>query len=493
MSIIATQEELGAAKTRQMFGRSVIYSSAKEITKENVIQVLNTALIIHNQNSSEIAYLENYYKGNQPILSRVKDVRSEINNKIVENHAYEIVEFKKGYVFGEPIQLVGIGEDKSITDNIELISKFLMSENKQTRDIELAEWFNICGTSYRMTLPNTYGDSNDIKNHPFEIDTLDPKYAFVVYSNGFKKRPLMSVKYVVNEFSLLQTPLNLIYSVYTDTMYYEIENNQIINGNGDGEPHILGTNPIIEYPANYARLGSFEVVLSLLDAINNVSSNRLDGVEQFIQAFMVFTNCDISDEKFDELKERGALKLKSDNGNVSKVDLLTSELDQQQTQTLIDNLYQMVLIVCGMPDRNGANRTTGDTGAAVILRDGWSAAESRARDTESIFKPSERKFLQLIINILKNQDINIDIDDIDIKFSRNKVDNLVTKVQGLRGMLEAGINPKIAINVCNLFSDPEQVFRDSLETLKKWEIEYLLNSGKNTDPNTLPPVENIPA
>ena len=62
------------------------------------------------------------------------------------------------------------------------------------------------------------------------------------------------------------------------------------------------------------------------------------------------------------------LKSKVNQGNPADVDIVSSELDQSQTQITKDDLYQMVLIICGMPDRNGANRTTGDTGQAVILR-----------------------------------------------------------------------------------------------------------------------------
>ena len=56
---------------------------------------------------------------------------------------------------------------------------------------KLAEWFYICGTSYRMILPDEIIDES-----PFEIDTLDPRYAFVVYNNGFGKSQLMGVKYI---------------------------------------------------------------------------------------------------------------------------------------------------------------------------------------------------------------------------------------------------------------------------------------------------------
>ena len=93
-------------ETRAMFGREVIFSSIAEVTRENVVSILEDAMLIHARNSQDIQYLYRYYKGDQPILQRVKVVRPEINNKIVENHAYEIVSFKTGYVFGEPVQYV---------------------------------------------------------------------------------------------------------------------------------------------------------------------------------------------------------------------------------------------------------------------------------------------------------------------------------------------------------------------------------------------------
>lgn len=66
----------------------------------------------------------------------------------------------------------------------------------------------------------------------------------------------------------------------------------------ESKPHALDMIPIIEYPANNARLGSFEIVLPLLDAMNNVASNRMDGVEQLVQAFIKFINCDITKEEY---------------------------------------------------------------------------------------------------------------------------------------------------------------------------------------------------
>lgn len=456
-----------------MFGREVIYSSEEVITKENVVKVLKDAYSTHQKNSADIDYLYNYYKGNQPILQREKLIRPEINNKIVENHAYEIVDFKKGYVFGEPVQYVRRGEEEKVSDKIALLNEYMFMVDKALQDKDLAEWFNICGTSYRMVLPNkNYAYDSD--ESPFEIDTLDPRYTFVVYNNGFGKRPLMGVKYIETEDRKVK------FSVYTDNKYYEIVDDKV----EIEDSHVLGAVPIIEYPANMARIGSFEVVLGLLDALNNTVSNRMDGIEQYIQSFMKFVNCDIDETDFMALKELGAIKIKGEPGNPADVDLVSQELDQSQTQVTKDDIYQMILIICGMPDRNGANRTTGDTGQAVILRDGWSAAESRARDTELVFKSSEKKFLKIVLRVVRDlSHLDLSLSDIDIKFTRNRTDHLLVKTQGMQNQLEAGIHPQIAIATSGLYSDPEQVYIDSMKYLKKWEFKEVDNVTSNQKPN----------
>ncbi len=453
--------------SRVLFGREVLYSAETEITEKNLIDVLNEVLPVHNKNSEEIDYLYRYYRGQQPILKRKKDVRPEICNKIVENHAYEIVEFKKGYVFGDPIQYVRRGESTE-ENQIPQLNEYMYLADKAQKDKELAEWFLIGGTAYRMVLPSIY------PTVPFEIDTLDPRYTFVVYSNGFGRKPLMGVKYVkTNEGANL-------YSIYTQTTYFEVLNDKIKKI----QPHALKYIPIIEYPSNSSRLGAFEPALPLLNALNGLTSNRLDGIEQFIQSFFKFINCDIDEAKFEAMRALGAIKVRSDSSNPADVDIISQELDQSHTQITKDDIYNAILIICSMPNRNQNAKSTSDTGQAVLLRDGWGAAESSAKDLETIFKSSERRFLEIVLRILQDSSrLNIDLGEVDIKFTRNKTDNMLVKTQGLQNLLEAGIHPKIAIATCNVFSDPEQVYLDSEEYLEKWKYESANVTPANNKPN----------
>ena len=257
------------------------------------------------------------------------------------------------------------------------------------------------------------------------------------------------------------------YSCYSDHEYFEIVESHIIKV----EPHILGDIPIIEYPLNIARIGAFELVIPLLDAINLTDSNRQDGVEQFIQALMLFHNVDISSDDYEKLREEGAIKFRDIDPQLkAEVSYLTSTLNQGETQTLVDHMYQTVLTICGMPNRNGGTSTS-DTGSAVIMRDGWSAAEARAKDSELMFKKSERIFLKLILNICKTlKGMDLKVCNIEIRFTRRNYENILQKAQVLNLMLKnSKIHPRLAFEHCGLFVDSDLAYTLSAEYAEEQE------------------------
>ena len=440
--------------TETLYGRRVIYTDCSEITEKNLLSVLEKALSTHGKNRGEIQYLYDYYKGKQPIRNRTKEIRPEINNKIVVNRANEIVSFKVSYLMGEPVQYVSRSKD-DISENLNRLNEYVFAEDKAAKDTELAKWFTICGTSYRMVLPDKLKEEDE---SPFEIYTLDPRYSFVVYHSGLGNKPMMGVKTVLLEDN------TELHSIYTKNWYFEVKDGIITKK----EKHSLGTIPIVEYPANPERLGAFEIVIGLLDAINETASNRLDGVEQFIQALLILKGVDIDSDEFKSLKENGGLKVPLEGDAY----YLIQELNQTQTQTLVDDMYDTVLTICGMPNRNGGSSTS-DTGSAVIMRDGWTNAESRAKDTETMFKMSEKQFLRIAIqfaNTLRNMDLKLSA--IDIRFTRRNYENIQVKSQVLTTMLNNDkIHPRLAFAHSGLFVDPELAYTQSVEYAKEKKKE----------------------
>lgn len=464
--------EKSLSETRLMSGRRTIKTSVSKITKENVQEVLFKALGTHELNRSEIDYLYKYYKGDQPIRHRVKETRPEICNKIVENRANEIVSFKVGYLCGEPIQYVSRSGDESVVNAINALNEFMFAEDKASQDQELVEWQMICGTSYRLVLPDKSGEQDEA---PFELYTLDPRDTFVVYSNEIGNKPLMAVKYSTDDNEKTH------YSIYTEDYYYLIEDG-IVNKE-KSKPHILGMIPIFEYPANNAKLGAFEIVLPLLDAINNMDSNRMDGIEQLIQAFIKFINCEISKEEYEEFLRLGAIKVKSVDGQTADVGVVTSELNQTQSQTLKDDIYNAVLTICGMPNRNGTSSTS-DTGFAVIMRDGWSDAEARAKDSENVFKKSEKKMLKLVLRICRElSEVKLYLKDIEMKFTRRNYDNIQSKSQVLVSMLNCDkIHPQLAFQHAGMFSDSEGAYKMSKDYYEEQQKKAKANVPPTPNP-----------
>lgn len=467
---------------RMTFGRKVLLSPFTFCDETNVLEILQSVKARYLSNKANIDYLMKYHRGNQPILQRVKEVRPEINNKIVVNRANEIVSFKTGYLLGEPIQYISKNPNLNVED-LRIFNSYMEFENKEFIDKQLANDMSICGTSYRIILPVT-GDS---ENTPFDTYRLDPRYTFVVYSTEIGNKPLVGVTCnivkvkEVKSTGRVEYKSKQRYSVYTENNFFEVIDG-IITRN---EHHALGLIPIIEYPNNDTRLGDFEKVIPLLNAINKVQSNRVDGVEQFIQSLMVLKNVDIDETTFKSLIDLGAIKIKT-NGNIeADIKFLTQEMNQQQVQTLMDDMYQTVLTLCGMPNRNGGSSTS-DTGTAVIMRDGWSDAEARAKDTELIFKKSERIFLQIALRCAKDiNHIDIKLRDIEIKFTRKNYENIVQKTQVLTQLLGCNkVAPQLAFAYCGLFSDPTSAYKESQEYIKKLEMQNVINeNGGNENAN----------
>lgn len=434
-----------------LHGRQKIFTNAKKVDKSNVVSVLSKALAIHWKNKAECAYLFDMYRGKQDIRLKTKVVRPEINNKVMVNRANEIVTFKTGFFLSDPIQYVSNGGEDSVSEKVNRLNDFMTAEDKVSIDKSTLDWMHICGVSPKIILADSEMSDD---GSPFIIETLTPMEAFVIYFSGVGHKPMAGVLSQVDEND------ETYYCVYTDREYFEIKGDRIAKTGG----HTYGDVPIIEYENGFARMGAFEMVVPLLNAINTIESNRVDSVQDFVNAFDVFQNCEIEDGKYKELSKGGmAINIKGQPGMEAKVYRIASELNQTNTQTLVDDMYDSMLTICGMPNRNGGSSTS-DTGTATIMRDGWAEAESRAEDTEKSYNRGERQMLRIALRICRDMtDLDLKLSDIKIEHTRNNLSNMQSRMQVLcEGLNNSKIHPKIPWIVSGM-SNAEEWYRISME------------------------------
>ena len=157
-------------KMVNFYGRKQIFADVDEINESNILKILPEIYNLHESNRAQIKYLYEYYKGNQPIYQREKEIRPEICNKIVENWANAIVSFKVGYLCGSPVQYISGKSKIDITEQIDRLNDIMDSHGKASVDKDLIEWQMICGTSYR----SLFSDETDL------IDTRSFNTSFLL-------------------------------------------------------------------------------------------------------------------------------------------------------------------------------------------------------------------------------------------------------------------------------------------------------------------------
>lgn len=448
------------------YGRKIYKTPYKKIDASNVIQELGKALAIHTQNATEIEYLDKYVSGDQPILYRNKKIRPEVNNKIVVNIAYSLVERKVAEMLAEPILYVLRGTDESKSQQITDLNMIMESEDKHEVDVDMFRWRSICGTAYRF-IGNDEGNGSLLDESEFMLTSEDPRYTFVAYfTNG---KPAFSCQISKNVEG------NTEYYIFTNTEWFVSDGRSILRSGRNGN----GAIPVIEYPNNARRLSDVEITLPITDAINVLQSDRINGVEQFVSSWIKFVNCEIDKETYHEMRDEGALVVKSNNGeNKADVDVMTTELNQTQGQVVFEDLFERFLEIQGLANR-GEN-TGGDTGQAVSLRNGHTESIMRAMINEPIIKKSERQMLKIVLNRLRiNKGFSLLPSDIDIQINHNRLDNLLVKAESLEILLRSGIDYRRAIKTIDLFNDPELVAMESKE-----RMEYLNPTEDKTETET---------
>lgn len=458
-------------QTKNLFGRRKVTCRFDSINDSNVVDALNEAMAIHQKNRFEIGYLFWYYRGKQPILNRVKEVRPELTDNIVVNRASEIVAFKVSYLLSEPVVYTG-RHDKN--DGIDTLNDWMHLADKNAQDKELADDFTICGVANRLVYPSKSDDGA-----PFMIRSLNPMNSFVCYKQSAYKNAdkLFGVTYVDKSDGR-------VFDVYTADMHYTIKGNDII----DREVNQIGSVPIVEYLNNEFRLGAFEQVLSLMDGLNIMQSNRIEATEQNVQSLTWFNDVTLDEKAVQQLREKMAAFIftKTVPGSSSpSIKNIMVDLQQADQQVLTNDLYRTILQIVGMPVTGDGNTSDSSNNGSTIVRNGWQHAEARAKDTATLWERSDKEFLALVLKICKTlKDFDLDLSEIAIKFTRRNYEDIMTKSTVLTTLLGSNyVDPKTAWEVSDIVPDPESAYnigmKHHLVALAEEEAHQRILAGGN--------------
>ena len=152
--------------------------------------------------------------------------------------------------------------------------------------------------------------------------------------------------------------------------------------------------------------------------------------------------------------------LRSMSENKADIKIISEPLDQSQSQIQKQAIIDAINEIAGVPSQSNGRTGDSSNNGAVILRNGWQGAETRAQDFEAMFSAPEQEMLEIVTDICRRlSDLELNADDVTPKFTRRNYEDLLSKSQTLVTMLgNDKIHPQSAYEACGLFVDTQDAY-----------------------------------
>lgn len=439
-----------------------------EVSIEVITKYLETIFELFEANALEIKRDYDKYCLDHKIWAKVRPHDdTEVNNIVLIPSLKSIVDWKTGYVFGNPIKYAQ-SKDLS-TDDINYLNKYVRNACQRSVDKEVGKWAYATGVGYYFIEPKS--EDYDIEvEAPYEIYCRTSDTCAKVYSAFGAKKPLFDILYTTYEEVAEGTHKKTVkvLDVYTPSTLFTFEKRdfkqfELVNSQDRGLYRHL---PLVEKRANTDGIGIVAMGETMQNAIDKLISNGLDNVEDIVNEIFIYKNVNLGEttdeqkKKHTAMKRNGAVVLNTPNGSQYEADLDT--ISPKMSLAEIREMFAVVNSVfhssVGVPMEVSNTNSGGTTKQGSEVANGYDNAYNRAIDEVNTFLKADTELLEKIMWICreaKNNKINnLAPSEIEIKYSLNLTDNMLTKSQSYGTFIQT-MPPAMALRYCRLSNDPE--------------------------------------
>lgn len=391
---------------------------------------------------------EMYYRGIHDILKRKRQVIGEggdlidvdnlPNNKIVDNQYAKMVDQKKNYLLGQPI--VFNSDNKAYNEALhDVFDKRAMKTIKDMGGDSI-----VGGIAW---LHPYYDEQGEFKFKVFPAHEILPFWADKAHT-----QLKMAVRYYLEENNNGNDFIERV-EIYTHegVFYYTLINNTLW---ADETPHRnyltleseegeLQFNweriPLIPFKFNAAEQPLIVRCKGIQDAINTMSSDFVNGMEENAggNSILILENYD--GEKLDEFREKlskyRAVKVRSTEGSRGDVRTLEIKVDSTNYDTVLKLLKRQLIENCrgfDAKDERMANNPN-----QMNIKTALTDLDNDAHDMESEYQSAFDDLLWFVNKHLANMGVgNFENEDVEIIFNR---DSLVNETEIMQMLTTAGV------------------------------------------------------
>ena len=460
--------------------------------EEYVREIVNTLMIekIIEGQTERYRTCFDFYEGKEPITKF--DEKYSYSSKVI-NITKPIVDIATQTFIGELPDIITSGK-KSEKDKISLFSQKLYDREFDNHIYETCHYSSKCGTGF-LALYNKEGD-----DFP-RFRELNPKFADCIYDCSLAQEHIMSYCIVESNNADAGQPSQtkwIIY-VYTKTKIFAYESSltylpqttvpqadkQMLcvpylawKTLGSGEnvnyvEHNFGDIPIVEFPNNAEYKGDAECVFDLIRLYNEVQNNRCKNVYDVVNYILFLKNVRIGNEEETQkvitlLKEHHILPSEGENVDAK---FLSNPLNQNEMQTLANNIKDLIHFVCRVPDLSSVDFS--QNASDPILKIKTKPLLDLCSDKEKKCTEPYRRVIKMILYWCKQYAKDYDSYDFDLNNTRlvythslpSNDSDMITMITNLSNSGMA--NPEVLLQQLSFIPS----VHDYMKGMDKWNDE----------------------
>lgn len=497
-------------------GRAEILTAQREVTDDNVIEIIKKALPVFRSNARDCQFLLDYELGKQPLQRKTeKKVMTWIDYQNVDNVAKEITDFWSSFADGNPITVIqrgDISENEKKAEGVKLLNDCYASSGNVRAIQKMSRFKQITGIVY--TLIEINKDWEEGESY-FTRDVIDPRNAFVVRSLAYPdRRVILGVTFSLDEHN------NMIYmTAYSKDRQYELIGRKkegtgkkvkdfekdflFVHTDESKQKNPLGRIQLCEWVRSEDRTGVFEAQINACDNLNLLSSDISNGIDQGIQSFIWANDIELEEQEVTYTNENGETVTEKVFKKPGAGDWLTTRTPQNGSKPQIQPLTvdyhiaemvnnylsqrSLVLQKCHVPQRN--DNSGGSTGLATETASGWAEAENIAMAQECITVGCQLDEYRVVLSAIKESpDIEDDNPMLDLKVSdiepcvrRPKNFEISTKVNAFCALISKGVSIEDSLAVAPIVPDSAQFVTRSGDGIRLYQETNVWNADNSSE------------
>ncbi len=398
---------------------------------------VKTLLAAHPSSDDVTKYVENeaYFKGKNPTIINKKkpDDRTTPDNRVPIPYGRKVALTTKNYMFNRPVNYVA--DDKKYQESL---YEVLYLNGHDKKNTAIGQGLIVHGVAYKLF----YTDEISGSVRPLWA-VVPPAEIIPVYDYSIEPKLIAAVRY----YRRGTTPETNIEIYYPGLKQLCTLKDGIFSARED-VPSGYASIPLVVYAGDY-RVGVFDAVKPIIDAIDKIVSQDVNEIEKFELAYLVLTGQKMKPETVQKIKEKRLFELEKD----ATLEYLTKTINGEFNGSVLDFLVNEVHKQTGVPDF-ASKDFAAESGIALQYK--LMGFENIASDIEAVFKEGEYQSIDLINEIiLRNAGKSLTEKmafwrkqkraSVDIQMSRNLPEDVKQKIDNAKGLKEIGISQETVI------------------------------------------------